>query len=64
MSNLLPGTVEGDDGTTPPFAWRTTRRVRAPRALVGNGTNVNVGVRPEKIRLHEATAEAPAGHNH
>ena len=39
-------------------------RVRAPRALVGEDTTVSVGVRPEKIRLHDATAELTAGHNH
>ena len=39
-------------------------RVRAPRALVGDVATVNVGVRPEKIRLHEETAEPPTGHNH
>ncbi len=64
VSNLLPGAVEGDDGTYADVRLADDTRIRAPRALVGNVANVNVGVRPEKIRLHEETAEAPAGHNH
>lgn len=64
VSNLLPGAVEGSDGTYAAVRLADDTRVRAPRALVGDVANVNVGVRPEKIRLHEASAEAPAGHNH
>jgi spermidine/putrescine transport system ATP-binding protein len=64
VSNLLPGAVEGNDGTYSAVRLADDTRVRAPRALVGDVANVNVGVRPEKIRLHEETAEAPAGHNH
>jgi spermidine/putrescine transport system ATP-binding protein len=36
--------------------------IRAPRTDTG-GDVVSVGVRPEKIRLHEADVEAPGGHN-
>jgi spermidine/putrescine transport system ATP-binding protein len=64
VSNLLPGAVEGNDGTYAAVRLADDTRVRAPRALVGDVANVNVGVRPEKIRLHEETAEAPAGQNH
>jgi spermidine/putrescine transport system ATP-binding protein len=64
VSNLLPGAVEGSDGTYADVRLADDTHIRAPRALVGNVANVNVGVRPEKIRLHEETAEAPAGHNH
>jgi spermidine/putrescine transport system ATP-binding protein len=64
VSNLLPGAVEGNDGTYTAVRLADDTRVRAPRALVGDVATVNVGVRPEKIRLHEASAEAPAGHNH
>jgi spermidine/putrescine transport system ATP-binding protein len=64
VSNLLPGAVEGTDGTYSAVRLADDTRIRAPRALVGDTANVSVGVRPEKIRLHEADVEAPAGHNH
>ena len=63
VSNLLPGAVEGNDGSYAAVRLADDTRVRAPRALIGDAATVNVGVRPEKIRLHEETAEPPAGHN-
>ena len=55
VSNLLPGAARDNDGT---YAARPPRRrhaVRAPRAA-GRATRPpsSVGVRPEKIRLHES----------
>ena len=64
VSNLLPGTVQGNDGTYASVRLADDTIVRAPRALVGDDATVNVGVRPEKIRLHDDKAEPPAGHNH
>jgi spermidine/putrescine transport system ATP-binding protein len=64
VSNLLPGVVEGNDGTYSAVRLADDTRVRAPRALIGDVATVNVGVRPEKIRLHEESAELPTGHNH
>jgi len=64
ISNLLPGSVEGNDGTYSAVRLADDTRVRAPRPLVGDVANVNVGVRPEKIRMHDEKAELPAGHNH
>jgi spermidine/putrescine transport system ATP-binding protein len=64
VSNLLPGSVEGQDGTYAAVRLEDDTRVRAPRGLVGEHSHVSVGVRPEKIRLHEESAEAPAGQNH
>lgn len=64
VSNLLPGAVEGDDGRYAAVRLADDTRVRAPRSLIGAHTNVSVGVRPEKIRLHEADVEPPSGHNH
>jgi spermidine/putrescine transport system ATP-binding protein len=63
VSNLLPGSVEGNDGTYAAVRLADDTRVRAPRALVGEEATVSVGVRPEKIRLREAEAETPSGHN-
>jgi spermidine/putrescine transport system ATP-binding protein len=64
VSNLLPGTVRGNDGSYASVTLADDTTVRAPRALVGDDATVHVGVRPEKIRLHEEAAQAPAGHNH
>jgi len=64
VSNLLPGAVEETDGAYAAVRLADDTRIRAPRALVGDTANVSVGVRPEKIRLHDAETEAPAGHNH
>jgi len=64
ISNLLPGAVDGDDGRYAAVRLADDTRVRAPRSLVGDHATVSVGVRPEKIRLHEADIEPPSGHNH
>jgi spermidine/putrescine transport system ATP-binding protein len=64
VSNLLPGAVEADDGSYAAVRLADDTRVRAPRALVGDREAVSVGVRPEKIRLHETDVEPPTGHNH
>jgi spermidine/putrescine transport system ATP-binding protein len=64
VSNLLPGAVEGNDGTHASVRLEDGTAVRAPRGIVGDRASVSIGVRPEKIRLHEVAAELPAGHNH
>jgi spermidine/putrescine transport system ATP-binding protein len=64
VSNLLPGAVEGNDGTYSAVRLADDTRVRAPRTLVGDVANVQVGVRPEKIRLNAAEIEPAAGQNH
>jgi spermidine/putrescine transport system ATP-binding protein len=63
VSNLLPGTVEGEDGGYSAVRLSDDTRVRAPRAMVGDRSTVSVGVRPEKIRLHATDVEPPSGHN-
>ncbi|MFL5778337.1 MAG: ABC transporter ATP-binding protein [Chloroflexota bacterium] len=63
ISNLLAGRVEGREGG---YAWvrlDPETVVRVPSALVDGQAEVAVGVRPEKIRLHEATATPSAGLN-
>ena len=64
VSNLLPGAVEAGDGAYAAVRLADDTRVKAPRALVGDREAVSVGVRPEKIRLHETGVEIPTGHNH
>ncbi len=63
VSNLLPGSVEGLNDGYATVRLADDTRIRAPRTAVGQREAVNVGVRPEKIRLHEPDVEAPTGHN-
>ncbi len=63
VSNLLPCSVEGTDGRYATVRMTNDASVRAPSALVGSHAEVNVGVRPEKIRLRAPADETPDGHN-
>jgi spermidine/putrescine transport system ATP-binding protein len=65
ISNLLPGAVQGSDGRYSAIRLADDTTVRVPSALVQDRTEpgVNIGVRPEKIRLHELTDAIPDGHN-
>ncbi len=61
ISNLLPGTVDGTDNGYVRMRLANDTLIRAPRSDLGG--LMSVGVRPEKIRLHEVDVEAPDGHN-
>ncbi len=64
ISNLLPGTVSGMADGYGIAELGGDARVRVPGALLGGSTAaIEVGVRPEKIRMHKADAAAPAGAN-
>ena len=63
ISNLLPGSVAGTDGRYATVRMADDTTLRAPSAMVGSNTAVNVGVRPEKIRLREPADDSPDGHN-
>src|SRR4051794_19643106 len=63
VSNLLRGTVEGEDDGYVAIRLADDTHVRAPRSIVGDRSTVSVGVRPEKIRLHPTDVEPPTGHN-
>ncbi len=64
ISNLLPGTVEGEDGSYAALRLANDVVVRAPRSLIGASSGaINVGVRPEKIRLRDPNEAIPSGHN-
>ena len=60
VSNLLPATVVGRDGTYASVKLRDDTAIRVPSALVDGQTTVNIGVRPEKIRLSEPAAQPAA----
>jgi spermidine/putrescine transport system ATP-binding protein len=65
VSNLLPGVVEDTADGFATLALDGGALVRAPRAIVDvpTGSTIDIGVRPEKIRLREKTDAVPAGHN-
>ena len=63
ISNLLPATLDGiaDDYAVARLGDET--RVRVPKALAAGTSGVEIGVRPEKIRLHKSDGTIPAGAN-
>ena len=64
VSNLLPARAEGTADNLAVFRLEDGTVVRAPRSLVEGLTGrLSLGVRPEKIRLLELTAESPARAN-
>jgi spermidine/putrescine transport system ATP-binding protein len=62
-SNLLRGRVEGVDGTYSTIRLEGSSVVRMSTALLAGRIRVDVGVRPEKIRLLETTDPVPTGAN-
>ena len=64
VSNLLPGTIDGAADGHALIRLADDTRVRVQRSGVDDGTAVEVGVRPEKIRLRDADAtRRRPGHN-
>jgi spermidine/putrescine transport system ATP-binding protein len=62
VSNLLPGTTDGTADGYALVKLEDDTRVRVPRALVNGSTSLQVGIRPEKIRLSDPD-QAPSGGN-
>jgi len=54
VSNLLPGRIEQSSGSYAVVRLVDETRLRVPRALANGATEVEVGVRPEKIRMAAA----------
>ncbi len=63
ISNLLPATLDGGDTTYAVARLADDARVRVPKGAVDGRSSIEVGVRPEKIRLHKEGADLPAGSN-
>jgi spermidine/putrescine transport system ATP-binding protein len=63
VSNLLPAKVAGTADGYALAQLGDDARVRVPRGLVNGHETIEVGVRPEKIRMHKADADIPAGAN-
>jgi spermidine/putrescine transport system ATP-binding protein len=64
VSNLLGGECQGTADGLGVIELADGTVVRAPAVAVYGRTAVDVGVRPEKIRLHRDGAATPTGHNH
>jgi spermidine/putrescine transport system ATP-binding protein len=63
ISNLIPATVESGGGAYATARLSDDALINVPRNLLNGTTSVSIGVRPEKIRLSQRSAEPPAGHN-
>src|SRR6185436_1327360 len=63
VSNLLPATVVGNDGAYASAKLSDDTTIRIPAGLVNGHADIRIGVRPEKIRLSETSADGPSGHN-
>ncbi len=63
VSNLLAGTREGVDGNHAIIRMADDTRLRVPAALLNGAAQVEVGVRPEKIRMASADEAIPEWHN-
>jgi spermidine/putrescine transport system ATP-binding protein len=63
VSNLLPATIAGQADGYVLAQLGDDARVRVPRGLVNGHDTIEVGVRPEKIRMHKATDDIPTGAN-
>jgi spermidine/putrescine transport system ATP-binding protein len=64
VSNLLPATPDGSPNGYAGFRLSDNTAVRVPAQLVEDHSGpVAIGVRPEKIRLSEPSAEAPSAMN-
>jgi spermidine/putrescine transport system ATP-binding protein len=64
VSNLLGGTCQGTQDGKGIIRLADGTIVRAPAAAVYDRDAVDVGVRPEKIRIHHEEDPTPDGHNH
>ena len=63
ISNLLKATVDGAADGYAVARLGDDTKVRVPGALAEGASDVEVGVRPEKIRLHKPDSELPSGAN-
>jgi len=63
VSNLLPGTIRGIDAGYATVELDDGGLVRAPADLLATSGPVEIGIRPEKIRVNAAGASPPTGHN-
>ena len=63
VSNLLEGALDGTADGYAVVRLADDTRLRVPRDLSGGQARLEVGVRPEKIRIRDLHEPVPAGHN-
>ncbi len=63
ISNLLPATLAGSADNYALARIGDEATVRVPKAYVNGQESIEVGVRPEKIRMHKVGDEPAAGSN-
>jgi len=63
VSNLLAGLVVERGGDRSAVRLADGTNVLVPASLLNGEANVDIGVRPEKIRLQPSSAEIQSGHN-
>jgi spermidine/putrescine transport system ATP-binding protein len=63
VSNLIRGQIDGNADAYVLVKLDEDTRIRVPRAMTNGHADVEVGVRPEKIRLHKLDATVPDGAN-
>ena len=63
VSNLLKGTREGLEGEHAIIRMADDTRLRVPATLLDGASDVEVGIRPEKIRMAAAGTPIPPAHN-
>ncbi len=63
VSNLIAARLDGTDDGHATCRLADGTVIRVPRALTEGLAAIEIGVRPEKIRLHELDESVPDGHN-
>ena len=63
VCNLFAATRSGSEGAQAPYRLSGGTPVRVPVAQSNDRATIEIGVRPEKVRLHAADADVPAGNN-
>ena len=63
VSNLLAGSVVERGGDRSAVRLADGTNVLVPASVLNGEVDVDIGVRPEKIRLHPLSAEIQTGHN-
>jgi len=63
VSNLLAGTVDGSADSYALIKLPDDTRLRVPAALIDGNTEIEVGIRPEKIRMNGMDDVIPAAAN-
>ena len=63
VSNLLPATRTSTADNYATVTLTDATQVRVPAAAVDGADRVEIGVRPEKIRMHALDGQVPVGHN-